>query len=227
MEYILSEEEVSNEKEKEGKNVIQNIYLKHRRKYFMKIIYIMGAPAIGKTYISTKLAKELNITSLVNTDVIRAAVRKYVDEARYKELLMPAIVASDLSDDDLNKDIYGFMKQAELLKAGVFATLKCLYKEDVPLVIIEGIHILPSMISELSEKYEVLPIILKLDEDEMHYQRMISQGEERAKYKLLHKERARAFQKWLIDESSSLDVTAIENLEERKVIDEIVLMRQE
>lgn len=188
----------------------------------------MGAPAIGKTYISTKLSKKLGITSLVCTDVTRAVVRKYVDEEEYKELMTAAIVTKKedvYNNEDLYVgDIYGFIKQAEQMRKAIEATLKSSSKEGVELLVIEGIHMFPSMMPELSKSYEILPLVFKLDDENIHFERMVLQGEERSKYKLQYKDRARAFQQFLIDEAKRYNVRLIENLDEEKVIDEITAL---
>ncbi len=133
------------EREKE----IYLTFLKFRRS--PKIILLGGGTGVGTSTTSVELANRLKISSVVGTDSIREVMRKIISKE-----ISPALHEStytawkslryDISDRK-DKVIIGYRRSVEPVLVGVEAVIDRALKENTD-IIIEGVHILPSLIKE-------------------------------------------------------------------------------
>ncbi|MCL2383420.1 MAG: AAA family ATPase [Oscillospiraceae bacterium] len=90
----------------------------------MKLIFISGAPGVGKTFFSRRLSKKLNIGQIVSTDNIREIMRAFKSKEESPILHNSAIKAVfDDYEPDL-KEISGFIEQSKVLQEGINAIVE-------------------------------------------------------------------------------------------------------
>jgi 2-phosphoglycerate kinase len=179
----------------------------------MRIVLVSGAPGAGKLYLAHQIAVKLQIYRLVSTDtvreVMRAALPKKDGDLDREVLHTSAILAPDLRPEHKDDPIWGFLKQAEVVKPGVEAVIRRSIKEKESLVL-EGIHLLPGEF-EFPPEVEWTHFVIKAS-DEARYKKQIGrQGNERAHYKLEHLDRALAFQDYLEAEAKKRGIQVITN----------------
>ncbi len=140
------------------------------------IIYIGGAVGIGKSSLATELASRLDISKVNGTDMIRQIMRMV-----FTEQILPALhtssfevahleVVSRLKEED--QIIAGFTWQAAKVIVGVRAVVERAIQENIN-VIIEGVHLLPSLIQfdDLKNQAYHIPIVLSLTDEAAHHTR--------------------------------------------------------
>jgi len=134
------------------------------------IILIGGASGVGKSTAATLLSARLNITRTQSTDMLREVLRTLRSSAEAPELHYSSFNAwkalgTPASKDDLSIRIrQGFDRQADEVETGVRALLERAQKEQAA-IIVEGVHIRPSIIKRLSLDPDVIliPIVLMVD----------------------------------------------------------------
>jgi 2-phosphoglycerate kinase len=173
------------EKEKD----IYITYLKFRRS--PKIILIGGGTGVGTSTTSVELANRLKISSVVGTDSIREVMRKIISKE-----ISPALHEStytawkslryDISDRK-DKVIIGYRRSVEPVLVGVEAVIDRALKENTD-IIIEGVHILPSLIKE---EY------LKNENTYFVFLGVKNEGEHKKRFYLREKQSSRKAEKYL------------------------------
>ena len=121
------------------------------------MIYLIGGPPkCGKTTLAKKLSKALGIP-WVSTDTLQCVIKPYID----KEIFLKKFPASSQREKD-NDEKYLKYSSAEIIAAyqqqaktiypaiDMFATCEITDGNDF---IMEGYHIEPELVSELSKKY--------------------------------------------------------------------------
>ena len=157
------------EKEKD----IYLTYLKFRKA--PKIILIGGGTGVGTSSTSVELANRLKISSVVGTDTIREVMRKIISKE-----ISPALHEStytawkslryDVSDKK-DKVIIGYRRSVEPVLVGVEAVIDRAIKENTDLII-EGAHILPSLMKESYLKNKnIYFVFLGVQDEEVHKKR--------------------------------------------------------
>ncbi|KAG2779301.1 hypothetical protein JG687_00007940 [Phytophthora cactorum] len=133
------------------------------------LIMLAGTACIGKSTLATKLADRLNLSSVLQTDLIFELMCNFSgqDKTSYITTKFP-------STDDL---IAEYQKECEVVRKGVKSDIdKCL--KDGKSLIIEGFHIDPRLYQKTIGAPEkgsnascsgiVVPFLLMLDEDDHH-----------------------------------------------------------
>jgi len=130
-----------------------------------KIILIGGSPTAGKSYTAKKIATELKLP-WISTDTIRGQMRKIVRKEDYPNLFFFDEATPKMAVKFLNKysskeivDIVN--KESAEVWAGVKAILDTDYVWDS--YIIEGVAILPHLVSKLKNKE--VKVLFLVDED--------------------------------------------------------------
>ena len=132
-----------------------------------KTILIGGAPTVGKSYFTRKIAEELKLP-WISTDSIREAMRKLVMKEDYPELFHFAdqniTAESYLSTHTPQQIVDSEVSESISVWKGVQAYLDTDYVWKQYLV--EGVAIIPKLVTTLDKtKYDIKPIFL-VDENE-------------------------------------------------------------
>ncbi|MCL2085731.1 hypothetical protein FWH09_02235 [Candidatus Saccharibacteria bacterium] len=179
----------------------------------MRIIMVSGAPGAGKLYLAHQIAMRLQIYRLVSTDtireVMRAALPKEEGNPDREVLHTSAILAPDLQPEFKDDPLWGFMKQAEIVRPGIDAVIRRSIKENESLVL-EGIHLLPGTFT-FPPEVEWTHFVIRASDEEKYKKQIGRQGNERAHYKLDHIGRAQAFQDYLVDKAEENGLQVITN----------------
>lgn len=147
------------------------------------VILIGSASGIGKSTIASKLAKELDITHIIETDFIRAIVRDIIGSE-----YAPSLHRSSFDAYVTLRDKHRYKGNNEaLIKAGfeehtsfiIPAIEKVIERavEDSDDVIIEGVHLIPGFINiaKFKEEASIHFFILTADE-EIHKERFVKRA---------------------------------------------------
>lgn len=133
-----------------------------------KIILIGGAPTSGKTYLAKKLSQELNIP-WISTDTIREQMRGIVRKEDYPALFKHAGATGDMAEEFLTQNTAKEIVDHQNTESeDVWKGVKALIEGDYVWgsMIIEGVAILPHLVSEIIKMEPVLKPIFLVDEDE-------------------------------------------------------------
>lgn len=133
------------------------------------VICIGGAPGVGKSTVATRLAVRLGITRVVTTDTIREVLRTVAPPTLLPELHVSSFESTD--GDWSTTGSAAFDRQARAVVAATIAVATRLVGERRD-AILEGVHLLPGLVSEAITDHEMRPIvverILVLDDEELH-----------------------------------------------------------
>lgn len=132
-----------------------------------KIILIGGSPTVGKSYTARKLAESLKLP-WISTDTIRAQMRELVKKKDYSALFShsdvpPETAVEFLSNNTPTQIVEHQNKESEEVWKGVKALIETDYVWGS--FIIEGIAILPYLVSSLSIKDKEIKIVFLIDEN--------------------------------------------------------------
>ncbi len=181
-------------------------YLEFRRSY--KIILIGGGTGVGTSSTSVELANRLRISSVVGTDSIREVMRKIISKE-----ISPALHEStytawkslryDISDRK-DKVIIGYRRSVEPVLVGVEAVIDRALKENTD-IIIEGVHILPSLMKEQYLKNKnIYFVFLGVKDEEEHKKRFYlreKQSSRKADKYLKHFKEIREIHSYIIEDA--------------------------
>jgi len=170
----------------------KDIYITHLKfRRSPKIILIGGGTGVGTSTTSVELANRLKISSVVGTDSIREVMRKIISKE-----ISPALHEStytawkslryDISDRK-DKVIIGYRRSVEPVLVGVEAVIDRALKENTD-IIIEGVHILPSLIKEEYLKNENIYFV---------FLGVKNEGEHKKRFYLREKQSSRKAEKYL------------------------------
>ena len=201
------------------------------------IVYLIsGSPGNGKSTIATLLASRLDIPRMQSTDTLREVVRTMVAEDdmpilhRSSFTAWKEIEAKDDSEEDMSRRIVeGYTEQAMFLSAAVQAVVKRAIHERVSIVI-EGVHVYPSMASELTdiEDAVVVPVMLGIFKKSKLLARMKGRSTEvprrRVERYKKYFDQIWALQSFLSMEADDMDVPIISNDDKNDVFREIMLI---
>ncbi|OGJ12062.1 hypothetical protein A3K62_02265 [Candidatus Pacearchaeota archaeon RBG_16_35_8] len=140
-----------------------------------KIILIGGAPTAGKSYVAEKIAKELGIP-WISTDTIREQMREIVRKGDYPALFLHANATPEMGVQFLNKNspkkiMEIVNKEGEDVWKGVRALMETDYNWDH--YIIEGVAILPSLVSKFINKNKGIKVLFLVDENKERIKKTI------------------------------------------------------
>jgi 2-phosphoglycerate kinase len=178
------------------------------------IILIGGATGVGTSSISSKLSELYPVRGFQRTDAIRQVIRTLLSplvspeifQSTYKAYENIDTIYADPQVMDLDKVLYGHVKQSEIILLGLDGAIARDIKEGIS-SIFEGVHILPGrlkqkdwytkqirikMIESLKdfgvellslEKYDehIIELLIDIDDPEQHKKRF-SQKEQREIY---------------------------------------------
>ncbi len=146
------------------------------------VILIGSASGIGKSTIASKLAKELNIKHLIESDFIRAVVRGIIGKE-----YAPALHSSSYDAYKNLRNKANYKSYEELVSAGfdehasyVIPGLEKIIQRaitDFDDIIIEGVHLIPGLIDieQFKDYAEIYFFVLSSDE-ESHKERFVKRA---------------------------------------------------
>lgn len=182
-------------------------------------ILIGGGTGVGKTTLARELAHRIGFRRVVSTDIIREVMRMM-----FSDELLPSIYRSSyeaykaIPESEMyeNPKIAGFIEQAKLVNVGVKGLIERAITENLSMII-DGIHILPSLISkeEFSDAYIIIFFVSTLDE-RVHRSRFYYRAEESSrrptdKY-LKNFQSIREIQQYIIDQSVEFGLPVIDSI---------------
>jgi 2-phosphoglycerate kinase len=135
------------------------------------ILLVGGATGTGKSTVATDVAYRLGITRVTSTDFVRQTMRAF-----FSQEFMPAIHHSSFEagratagdEDDGNQAVIdGFMEQTREVIVGVRAAIERALQEGWSMVL-EGVHLVPGMLSKEIEGALVVECVLAIDDAEAH-----------------------------------------------------------
>jgi len=135
------------------------------------ILLVGGATGTGKSTVATDVAYRLGITRVTSTDFVRQTMRAF-----FSREFMPAIHHSSFEagratageDDEGNQAVIdGFMEQTREVLVGVRAAIDRALEEGWSMVL-EGVHLVPGMLSKEIEGALVFECVLAIDDAAAH-----------------------------------------------------------
>src|SRR5438093_9159871 len=132
------------------------------------IVLIGGATGTGKSTVATEVAYRLGVTRVTSTDFVRQTMRAF-----FSQDFMPAIHYSSFEagasqdDDDADRVLHGFLAQTRNVLVGVRAAIERVMQEGWSMVL-EGVHLVPGMVSADIEGALVVQFVLAIDDVEAH-----------------------------------------------------------
>ena len=152
-----------------GAHFAKNLEAWHRltRENKTLLILIGGAPGVGKSTMAAHLATRLNITRTQSTDMLREVLRTLRSPEKNPELHYSSFEAWRALDDSPDRGDMptrieeGYNRQADEVELAAQALLERSQHEQFSMII-EGVHIRPSMIQRLALDPDVIvvPILL-------------------------------------------------------------------
>ncbi len=200
------------------------------------IIFLIGGTAgCGKSTVATMLANRLDIVRTQSTDMLREVMRIMMPEqlvpvlhtssfTAWKALPGSPEVIDDVSDTLL---VNGYRSQADLLAVAIEAVTQRALRERVSLIL-EGVHIHPSIEEKLSKHDDavVIPIMLGVLKRKQLQQRIQGRGadvpERRASRYLKHFDEIWRLQSYLLSEADRANKAIVINNDRDKVFREIM-----
>ncbi len=121
------------------------------------LLVLGGAPGVGKSTISTRLAVRLGITRIVTTDTIREVLRTVIPATVLPELHVSTYESVGSGADPAEL----YVRQARVVGGALVSVVRRLLTERRS-VIVEGVHLLPGeLVSQLGE-HPSRPVIVEL-----------------------------------------------------------------
>lgn len=128
-----------------------------RREGRPMLLVLGGAPGIGKSTISTRLAVRFGITRIVTTDTIREVLRTVIPPTVLPELHVSTYESVGTGADPA--EVY--VRQARVVGGALVSVVRRLLTERRS-VIVEGVHLLPGeLVSSLGE-HPSRPVVVEL-----------------------------------------------------------------
>ena len=127
------------------------------------LLLIGGASGVGKSTAATLLASRLNITRTQSTDMLREVLRilrpaEIAPELHYSSFNAWKAIATESDDETQAARIQtGFDRQADEVEVAIKALLDRAQKEQAS-IIVEGVHVRPSIIKRLNLESDVILI---------------------------------------------------------------------
>ncbi len=117
------------------------------------VVVIEGASATGKSMIALDLIQAISPTRFISTDTVRQLLRNTHSKVKYPELhchTYQAYKYNQIGNSNLDPIIRGYNAQSRLIFPHIIDTTKRIIIEGAT-SIIEGVHILPGLMNDISE----------------------------------------------------------------------------
>jgi 2-phosphoglycerate kinase len=140
-------------------------------------VLVGGTSGSGKSTVAARVAQRLGIEHSVGTDSLREALRSAIPPG-----ISPALHESSYTahrtlvnfvGEDAKVERLGFLEHARPVASAVNGLLSRARKEDIR-VVVEGIHVLPSLIEKTyREAPNVIVAVVSVPDDEEHRRRFL------------------------------------------------------
>jgi len=196
------------------------------------LVLLGGVPGTGKSSVASDLANRLDIVRTQSTDMLREVMRVLIPERVSPLLHKSSFNAGAAVRAELNivrgeeHLIYGFQRQSELVEVACQAVLQRAVGERVSMII-EGVHIRPTLLARLAESDAVIvPCVLcVLDKSALisRIKRRREQTRQRRAARYLKKiDDIWRLQSALLSEADNADIQILNNRDREATVDEII-----
>ncbi len=175
------------------------------------VLLVGGATGTGKSTVATEAAHRLGITRVTSTDFIRQTIRAFFPKAS-----LPSVHHSSFEAGAGGGGIEaGFLEQTRNVLVGVEAAIERALTEGWSMAI-EGVHLVPGMVSAEIEGALVVHAVLQIETVEVHrthfHVRDAATGGVRAMDKYLDRlDEIRLLQESIVERAERYDVPVIES----------------
>ncbi len=191
-------------------------------------ILLGGGTGVGTTSVAAELGYMLGIPRVIGTDTIREILRKTISKEFQPTLHDSTYVAGEHMHKRLfggvDLDILGFEEQTESVCVGVKALLERGIKENKSMII-EGVHLLPSLIEEnYLSRENVFMFVLDVSDSKIYIERFQSRGKEssrKASKYLKHFKVIRKLQEYIVEDARKNNIWVIENMNLKNTVNSI------
>jgi 2-phosphoglycerate kinase len=191
------------------------------------VVLVGGATGTGKSTVATEVAHRLGITRVTSTDVVRQTMRAF-----FSNEFMPSIHFSSFEagsaltrsdDEEGDRVLPGFLEQTRNVLVGVKAVLGRAMEESYSLAL-EGVHLVPGMLSPVDGAV-FCHVLLAIEDEDEHARHFFTRDNEGLrpfdKY-LRALPDIRRIQEYLVERAGKTGVPVIENARMEDAVDQVI-----
>ena len=136
------------------------------------VLLVGGATGTGKSTLATEVAHRLGITRVTSTDFIRQTMRaffskEFMPSVHYSSFDAQLALTKAEEDEAGDPTLLGFLDQTRNVLVGVDAAIDRALEEGWSMVL-EGVHLVPGMISTDRRRALVVHCVVAITEEELH-----------------------------------------------------------
>ncbi len=205
------------------------LWRKIKRREEPIIVLIGGASGVGSSTIAAEVAHRLGIPNVIGTDAIREVMRRVLSEDLYPTLYESSYTAWKRLRYKPAGDpvITGFLDHSEPVVVGIEGVINRSMNEGIH-VIIEGVHIVPRLISkEIINSPNVFSFMLSVDDEDAHKWRFYARSRDTklsrpAERYLKYFNEIRKIHDFLVEDAKKHGIPVINNVNIDKTVERIV-----
>jgi 2-phosphoglycerate kinase len=136
------------------------------------VLLVGGATGTGKSTLATEVAHRLGITRVTSTDFIRQTMRaffskEFMPSVHYSSFDAQLALTKAEEDEAGDATLLGFLDQTRNVLVGIDAAIDRALEEGWSMVL-EGVHLVPGMISTDRQGALVVHCVVAITEEELH-----------------------------------------------------------
>jgi 2-phosphoglycerate kinase len=184
------------------------------------IVLVGGGTGTGKSTVATEVAYRLGITRVTSTDFVRQTMRaffvkEFMPSIHYSSFEAALGLSKAEEEESGDAALLGFLDQTRNVLVGVDAALQRALDEGWSMVL-EGIHLVPGMLSAQREDALVVQCVLAIPDEEIHRTHFWIRDETSDGVRPVDRYMAglpeiRMIQDYIVDRARRNDVPVIEN----------------
>lgn len=187
---------------------------------------IGGLPCTGKTTLTRELGMRLGLGTLISGDTVRESLRELISEKDHPEFFTSVYDSWKFFGNEPTEEavISGYRKQAEIINRVLQKIIWRAAIKDGESMIVEYLHFLPELIDkEVLEHQSVIPIVLKISDEEIHKERIKSRTNFHLKggwQRLIDNlKQYRIMQEYQVEQARKFSIPVIENNDIDETVD--------